>query len=83
MVSYRKVIDCRWFRTVQPCDIAISGNEEGVLDIAILHNVQSHGHRDTPEFREELRLMLCDEGKLQQAVAFQENSGHAPGPTEV
>jgi hypothetical protein len=68
MVSNRKVIDCRWFRTEQPCDITISGNEEDVLDIAVQHAVQFHGHRNTSQLREELRSMLCDESKLRKAA---------------
>ncbi|MBV9481199.1 MAG: DUF1059 domain-containing protein, partial [Acidobacteria bacterium] len=47
----------------QPCDIAISGNEEEVLNIAVQHAIQSHGHKDTPELREQLRSMLRDEAK--------------------
>ncbi len=43
MATTRKVIDCRWFPTEKPCDIAISGNEEEVLNIAVQHAVQSHG----------------------------------------
>jgi hypothetical protein len=61
MPGSRKVIDCRWFPTDNPCDIAISGNEEDVLNIAVQHAVQSHGHRDTPELRDQLRSMLRDE----------------------
>ncbi|HWR34351.1 MAG TPA: DUF1059 domain-containing protein [Clostridia bacterium] len=67
MASNRKVIDCRWFPTEQPCDVAISGNEEEVLNIAIQHAVQSHGQTNSPELREQLRSMLRDEGKTQAA----------------
>ena len=63
----RKVIDCRWFPTDKPCNIAISGNEEEVLDIAVQHAVMSHGHQNTPQLREQLRSMLRDEGKVQAA----------------
>jgi hypothetical protein len=63
MAGTRKVIDCRWFPTEKPCDIAISGNEEEVLNIAIQHAVQSHGHEETPELRNQLRSMLRDETK--------------------
>jgi predicted small metal-binding protein len=66
-MAIRKVIDCRWFPTENPCDIAISGNEEEVLNIAVQHAVQSHGHRDSAELREQLRSMLRDEGKLNAA----------------
>lgn len=64
MATDRKVIDCRWFPTEKPCDIAISGSEEEVLDIAVQHAVQSHGHEQTPELREELRSMLRGEREL-------------------
>ncbi|MBV8477312.1 MAG: DUF1059 domain-containing protein [Acidobacteria bacterium] len=63
MAGNRKMIDCRWFPSEQPCDIAISGNEEEVLNIAVQHAIQSHGHKDTPELREQLRSMLRDEAK--------------------
>jgi Protein of unknown function (DUF1059) len=64
MATDRKIIDCRWFPTEKPCDIAISGNEEDVLNIAVQHAVQSHGHPNTPELREELRSMLRDEREI-------------------
>jgi len=67
MAENRKVIDCRWFPTDKPCDIVISGNEEEVLNIAVQHAAQSHGHQNTPELREQLRSMLRDEGKAQAA----------------
>jgi len=68
MTGSRKVIDCRWFPTEVPCDISISGDEEEVLNIAVQHAVQSHGHSDTPELREQLRSMLRDEEKGQVAA---------------
>jgi predicted small metal-binding protein len=61
MAGKRKVIDCRWFPTEKPCDIAMSGSEEEVLDVAVQHAVMSHGHKNTPELREQLRSMLRDE----------------------
>ena len=67
MAANRKVIDCRWFPTEKPCDIAISGSEEEVLDIAVEHAVNSHGHHNSPELREQLRSMLRDEGKTRAA----------------
>jgi hypothetical protein len=66
-MATRKVIDCRWFPTGNPCDIAISGNEEEVLKIAVQHAVQSHGHRDSPELRVQLRSMLRDESQVKAA----------------
>jgi predicted small metal-binding protein len=67
MATNRKVIDCRWFPTEKPCNVAISGSEEEVLEVAVQHAVASHGHRDTPELRQQLRSMLRDEGKTQAA----------------
>jgi predicted small metal-binding protein len=67
MNANRKLIDCRWFPTDKPCDIAISGNEDEVLNIAVQHAVQSHGHKDTPQLREQLRSMLRDEGQTKAA----------------
>ena len=67
MAATRKVIDCRWFPTEKPCDIAISGSEEEVLNIAVEHAVNAHGHRNSPELREQLRSMLRDEGKTRAA----------------
>jgi predicted small metal-binding protein len=67
MATARKVIDCRWFATENPCDIAISGSEEEVLNIAVQHAVESHGHQNTPELRNQLRSMLRDERELKAA----------------
>jgi predicted small metal-binding protein len=67
MATTRKVIDCRWFPTGEPCDIAISGNEEEVLNLAVQHAVQSHGHTDSPELRQQLRAMLRDESQTKAA----------------
>jgi predicted small metal-binding protein len=67
MSTGRKVIDCRWFPTENACDITIAGSEEEVLNVAVQHAVQSHGHRDTRELREELRSMLRDESVTKAA----------------
>ena len=67
MAGTRKIIDCRWFPAEKPCNIAISGDEEEVLDVAVEHAVSAHGHRDTPELREQLRSMLRDEPRARVA----------------
>ena len=61
MAENCKVLDCRWFPADIPCEFAISGNEEEVLNIAVRHSVDSHGYRDTPELREQLRALLRDD----------------------
>jgi Protein of unknown function (DUF1059) len=61
MPDPRKIIDCRNFPSEKNCTIAISGTEEEVLDLAVLHAVTVHGHQQTPELREQIRSMLKDE----------------------
>jgi len=41
--------------------LAISGTEEEVLTVAVRHAVQEHGHKDTPELRQQLKGLLKDE----------------------
>jgi hypothetical protein len=61
MPAKRKVADCRRFPSENNCSLTIAGTEEEVLDVALYHAVKSHGHNDTPEFREQLRAFLTDE----------------------
>ena len=58
MAENRKVIDYRWLLADIPCDTAISGNEEEVLNIAVQRAIKSRGYRDTPGLREQLRSLL-------------------------
>jgi hypothetical protein len=43
------------------CSLTIAGTEEEVLTVAVRHAVNEHGHKDTPELREQVRSMLKDE----------------------
>ena len=69
MADTRKVIDCRNFPTDKNCTLAISGTEEEVLDLAVLHATTVHGHENTPELREQIRSMLTDESEVRAATA--------------
>jgi hypothetical protein len=69
MPDPRKVIDCRNFPSDKNCTIAISGSEDEVLDLAVLHAVTTHGHDQTPELREQIRSMLKDEAGTKVATA--------------
>ena len=52
----RRYIDCREFPSDMKCTVAISADSEReLLDIAVQHAVATHGHKDTPEFREQLK----------------------------
>ncbi len=62
MAETRKVIDCRRFPAEKPCSIVISGTEDDVLDLAVLH-------QDTPELREQIRSMLQDEDAVTAEAA--------------
>ena len=57
----RKVADCRRMPSENNCTLTISGSEEEVVIAASEHAVSSHGHKDTPELRKEIRAMLADE----------------------
>jgi predicted small metal-binding protein len=56
----RKMIDCRQLPSDFNCSLTIAGEEEDVLDAAVLHAVDKHGHQNTPELREQLRGVLQD-----------------------
>ena len=68
MAETRKVIDCRKFPAEKPCSIAISGTEEDVLELAVLHATTVHGHADSPELRQQIRSMLEDDGATSKAA---------------
>lgn len=57
----RKVADCRLFPSEKNCSLTIAGTEDEVLEVAVHHAVTSHGHKNTPELRSQLRAMLKDE----------------------
>ncbi|HEV8593682.1 MAG TPA: DUF1059 domain-containing protein [Pyrinomonadaceae bacterium] len=57
----RKFIDCSEYPSDVNCTLRISGTEDEVLNAATAHAASTHGHEDTPEFREQLRGMLKDD----------------------
>ena len=69
MAGIRKVIDCRQFPAEKPCSIAISGTEDEVISLAVLHASTVHGHADSAELREQVRSMLQDEDAAASAAA--------------
>ena len=60
----RKVADCRDFPSESNCSLMISGREDEVVKAATEHAVSVHGHKDSPELREQIRSMLKDESKI-------------------
>jgi predicted small metal-binding protein len=57
----RKSIDCRNYPSDKNCSLKISGTESEVLDAAVQHAVSTHGHKNSPELREQIKSMLKDE----------------------
>jgi predicted small metal-binding protein len=57
----RKYIDCREFPSESKCSVAISADSEReLLEIAMQHAAAVHGHKDTPEGRNQLRKHIKD-----------------------
>ena len=59
----RVIIDCRDFPNEIGCTLLISGSAKEVLNIAVRHAVEEHGHQDTPELRKQVRAFLKTESK--------------------
>ncbi len=58
----RKYIDCRKYPSEMNCTLALSSDtEDELLEAAIQHAVAVHGHRDTPELRQQIKS-LVEEG---------------------
>ena len=54
----RRMIDCRdW---PGPCTLAISGQEDEVVEAQAQHMVHIHGATDGRELREQIRMSLKD-----------------------
>jgi hypothetical protein len=56
----RKMVDCRTMPSEIGCTLTIAGEETEVLDAAVMHAVDKHGHENTPELREQIRAGLVD-----------------------
>jgi hypothetical protein len=58
------MIDCRDFPNEIGCTLLISGSAKEVLNAAVRHAVEEHGHQDTPELRRQVRLMMKKESYI-------------------
>jgi predicted small metal-binding protein len=56
----RKSIDCRDYPSEKNCSLKMAGTEDEVLDAAVEHAVSAHGHKNSPELREQIKSMLKD-----------------------
>jgi len=59
--SKRVLIDCRDFPNEIGCTLLISGSEKEVLNAAVRHAVEEHGHQDTPELKRHLKSFMKKE----------------------
>ncbi|WP_353148791.1 DUF1059 domain-containing protein [Pollutimonas bauzanensis] len=55
----RKYIDCRNVPSEMNCSVAISAdNEKELLEAAVQHAVAIHGHKDSPELRQQVQQSI-------------------------
>lgn len=55
----RRYIDCRDYPSVTNCTVAISADDENeLIEAAVQHGIDVHGHEDTQEFRSQLRKAI-------------------------
>lgn len=55
----RKYVDCRSFPSEMKCSIAISADSETeLLEAAVQHAVAVHGHKDSPELRQQVKQSM-------------------------
>jgi predicted small metal-binding protein len=57
----RKIFDCREWPG--ECTLAISGDEDEVVEAQLMHAVHAHGQQDSPQLREQIRASLKDAPK--------------------
>ena len=58
----RKYIDCRDYPSEMSCTVALAADsDEELLEAAVQHAVAIHGHTDTPELRNQLRVLFKEE----------------------
>ena len=55
----RMFVDCRDYSSEKNCTVAISADsKQELVDAAVQHAVAVHGHKDSPELREQLAKMI-------------------------
>jgi predicted small metal-binding protein len=55
----RMFVDCRDYPSEMNCTVAISADtKKDLLEAAVQHAVAVHGHRDSPQLRDELAKMI-------------------------
>ena len=58
-MAKRVHIDCREFPSEMNCTLAmVADSEDELLEAAVKHAVQVHKHKDSPEFRAQIRKIF-------------------------
>jgi predicted small metal-binding protein len=58
-IMARHSIDCRDYPSDMNCTVAISAdNKKELIDAAVQHAVAVHGHKDSPQLREQIEQMI-------------------------
>lgn len=77
----RKVVDCRETPSLSNCTMTMMGEEEELVEAAVIHAKTVHGEEDSPELRRSIRESLRDEWSfLSGAVSAQAQSARSPAP---
>src|SRR5207302_7985960 len=62
MIVARKYIDCREFPSKMNCTVGIAADtEKELIEVAAQHAAAVRRHKDTPEFRKQLRAIIRKE----------------------
>jgi predicted small metal-binding protein len=57
----RRFIDCREMPSEMNCSLAISADTDAeLLEAAVQHAVSVHGHRDSPDLRNQIKTAIKD-----------------------
>ena len=55
----RMFIDCRQYPSEMNCSVSIAADtKKELIDAAVQHAVAVHGHKDSPELREQIGKMI-------------------------
>jgi hypothetical protein len=57
----RRMADCRRFESDDGCSLTIIGEEDEVVETAVMHAVAAHGHEESEEMRRQIRDNLESE----------------------
>ncbi len=58
----RRYIDCREYPSEMNCTVSIFADSDAeLLEAAVQHAVSVHGHKDSPELREQMRKAFKEE----------------------